>query len=297
MFKKNIPNGIILWEGQSRIDNTDIVALATGLKRGNNKKTGNVIQVWILAKNIHPCEAKRTGKDFGICGDCKHRHFKSCYVEMLRGPISVYNAYKAGSYVKYNSKKHLMLFKDKVVRIGAYGDPVAIPLATIKKIHKVAKFILGYTHQWKMAKAQSYKPYLMASVDTISGYHKEFHAAISKGWRTFRARSIDDTIIYDNEMICPASAEAGKLTNCHNCGACSGSISNRKNPVIVVHGFDFKTRNYVKGMKAIKNKKKWKRDNPGENNSSENPIDILIEKTQKEISINTIDKQKESVTI
>jgi hypothetical protein len=288
MLKKDMPTGVILFDGKSRLDGTEIVAIATGFKSVNNHKTGKMIQVWILPKNIHPCEARRNGQDKSICGDCKHRDFKSCYVEMLRGPVTIYRAYKAGSYVKYNKKKHLELFRDKYVRLGAYGDPVAIPLVSIEKVCQVAAGWTGYTHQWKRAKAQSYKKYLMASVDTTKGFHKEFIQAQTKGWRTFRATTADDNVVHANEFVCPASKEGGKKLTCQQCGACSGSMSNRPSPVIQVHGFDYKIRNFTKGMKCIKNKKKWRRidfETP-----KTNPIDIEITEIDKEI-----EKEKEIV--
>ena len=83
MRKKDMPNGVVLFEGKSRLSESEIVVIAAGIKSGNNAKTGNMIQIWIMSKDFHPYEAKRNGQDKSICGECKHRHFKSCYVEML----------------------------------------------------------------------------------------------------------------------------------------------------------------------------------------------------------------------
>lgn len=282
MLKKDMPTGIILFEGKSRLNKQPIVAIATGFKSVNNHKTGKMLQVWILPKDIHPAEARKTCADFSICGDCKHRQFKSCYVELLRGPITVWNVYKGykdGDYVKWDSKRHSELFKDSYIRLGAYGDPVAIPLATIEKICKNAAGWTGYTHQWKKAKAKNYKKYLMASVDSIKGYYKEYHKATAAGWRSFRIREQDDTVLFDNEFICPASEEGGKLTTCEKCGACSGAFSKRKNPVIKIHGFRYKIMYYTRGMKAIKNKKKYV-------HKSNNPVQQVVTEIEQEISQN-----------
>ena len=58
-------NGYIFYE-----DN-DIVGIVTF--NSNNIKTGNVVQTWIIVKDINPIEAVNTGADKLICGDCKHR--------------------------------------------------------------------------------------------------------------------------------------------------------------------------------------------------------------------------------
>jgi len=274
-----MPYGVILFEGKSRLNGKPIVAIATGFKGNNNQKTGKMLQLWILPKEIHPCDARVNGEDFSICGDCKHRDFKSCYVEMLRGPVTIWRAYKAGRYPKYDRKKHLELFENKYIRLGAYGDPVAIPLVTIEKVCAVAAGWTGYTHQWRRAKAQSYKKYLMASVDTTKGYHLELIQALKKGWRTFRATTADDTVIHANEFICPASKEAGKVTNCQECGACCGSFSKRPNPVIQVHGFDYKITYFSKGMKRIKNKKKWRKED------KVNPVKKVLKEIENEIEL------------
>lgn len=261
MLKKDYPTGVILFEGKSRLDGGEIAVIATGLRTSNNHKTGDMIQVWILSKDVHPCEAKRNGADFSICGDCKHRHFKSCYVEMLRGPVTIWNYYKkGGSYVKYDKKKHLELFRNRYIRFGAYGDPVAVPFVSLEKICQVAAGWTGYTHQWHTSKAKKYKKYLMASVDSMQGYYNEVGKAQKMGWRTFRSTTLDDNVIFHNEFICPASKEAGKLLTCEDCGACKGAFSARPNPVIKIHGFKYKLMNFTKGMKKIKNKKAWKRE-------------------------------------
>ena len=82
------------------------------------------------------------------------------------------------------------------------------------------------------------------------------------GWRTFRVREKSDTVLFDDEMVCPASKEAGHSIDCNHCGSCCGSRSNRRNPVIINHGWAAVIANYKKGMKKIKAKKGWKREFP-----------------------------------
>jgi hypothetical protein len=255
MLKKDYPLGVKVYEGPSLIDGKPIVVLITGFADGGNEKTGDMLQAWIMRQDIPPIKAKTDYKDFSVCGDCKHRESKSCYVHLLHGPTPVYNAYLRGRYIRYTTKCE-KFFAGKSLRIGAYGDPAAVPTAVWHRLSLLVDRYTGYTHQWKRCD-QKLQNYCMASVDSIGTYIKEYKQAADKGWRTFRTRCFNSDPILENEIICPASKEAGKITVCNHCNACSGSISNRKNPVIAVHGVHNKIINYIKMMKRIAGKKKW----------------------------------------
>ena len=67
-------NGYILWEGASLIDGAPIVVIATGFaSRSTNRKTGGMVQTYILRRDIDPVSAVQSGDDASICGDCPHR--------------------------------------------------------------------------------------------------------------------------------------------------------------------------------------------------------------------------------
>jgi len=255
MLKKDYPLGVKVYEGPSLIDGGPIVVIITGFVDGGNEKTGDMLQAWILRQDIPPIQAKIENKDFTICGDCKHRESKSCYVHLLHGPTPVYNAYLRGRYIRYTTKCE-KFFAGKSLRIGAYGDPAAVPTAVWHRLSLLVIKTNGYSHQWKRCD-QKLQNYCMASVDSIGTYIKEYDQAQSKGWRTFRTRCFESDPILDNEMICIASKEGGKLLDCNHCNSCSGSNSNRKNPVIIVHGAHNKVVNYIKLMKKIAGKRKW----------------------------------------
>ncbi len=87
--------GYVLYEGPSAINGDPIVAILT--LNSTNKKTGNMAQLWILHKDIPPHIAQKTGDDNAICGDCPIK--KECYVLTFQGPLSVWNAYKRGTYI------------------------------------------------------------------------------------------------------------------------------------------------------------------------------------------------------
>jgi len=267
---KKKPIGIILWSGKSLIDNERIAVVATGIfSKSENRKTGDMIQTYIIRRDIHPMLARRMGEDKSICGNCKHRENSTCYVNLCHGPIGVFHALVDGSYRPYKDSD-LELFKDRVFRIGSYGDPAAVPFEIWENICKIVKSYTGYTHQWKKCD-QRLKKYCMASVDSIIGYTKEYQQARALGWRTFRIRESLDNLLMDDECVCPASKEAGVLTTCEKCNLCGGmNRANAKNPVIMLHadseamGSMWRRDRYIAMMKKIKNKKAWRRDYDGE---------------------------------
>ncbi len=77
--------GYVLYEGPSAINGENIAAILT--LGSTNKKTGNMAQLWILAKDTAPHIAQKTGADSAICGDCPIK--KECYVLTFRPVISL----------------------------------------------------------------------------------------------------------------------------------------------------------------------------------------------------------------
>lgn len=255
-----MPQGIVIYRGPSKIDGKPIVVIATGFKTpSDNPKTGQIIQTWILPANISPLEVRATGKDSSICGDCKHSSIKNggwntCYVSVYQAPNNIWRTWKKGRY-ENPSKMNIHCFRDKIVRIGSYGDPLAVPSNVWKTILSNAAGCSGYTHQWRNCKDDSYKRFCMASCDTF----KEKLLAQKMGWRTFRIRREDEEISKD-EIVCPASQEGGQITTCKKCGLCSGkkeTKDSRKNIAIIIHGRSWKIKRFEKIMSLRKAKKKY----------------------------------------
>jgi hypothetical protein len=67
---ETISSGII-YRGPSLIDGAPIVVIATYSDR--NKKTGTMLQTYIIREDVDPREASKTGADISICGTCPHR--------------------------------------------------------------------------------------------------------------------------------------------------------------------------------------------------------------------------------
>ena len=67
-------NDFVVWEGESCLDGSPVVLIVVGFKRrSSNRKTGEMLQSYILRRDLAPLEAIRVGLDGGICGNCRHR--------------------------------------------------------------------------------------------------------------------------------------------------------------------------------------------------------------------------------
>lgn len=234
-------NGAILWSGLSAIDGAAIYLVATGLKAdSSNAKTGALVQTWILRADMTPQEAVDSGADSAICGDCPHRGIvvngknegRSCYVTIFQAPRNIHKTAMAGKYPRLTLAESRLLLAGRNVRLGAYGDPAAVPFEVWAAILADSARGTGYTHQWKIADSR-FAQYCMASADSVS----EGESARAMGYRTFRVGSKAESIVKGVEFLCPASKEAGQKTNCAACLACGGlSGPNRASVFIPAHG-------------------------------------------------------------
>jgi hypothetical protein len=217
----------VLWEGLSPVDNTPIVAIATGLgKESKNAKTGAMVQIWILLQNVAPHDAVKSGEDQAVCGHCPLRgnaqRGRTCYVQVAKAPLSVWKSYKAGR-IPHSSTDVL---RNKFVRLGAYGDPAMLPPTLVKEIVRKAAGHTGYTHQWKKEFAQWAKGYLMASTEGS----RQTYIAKKFGWATFQVTS-DPSRVSENASHCLAESEG---FSCETCMRCDGK--SQREIYIVAHG-------------------------------------------------------------
>jgi hypothetical protein len=230
-------NGLTIYRGPSMLDGAPIVAIATGLKKSSrNGKTGSMVQIWIMREDVSPRDAVNSGADASVCGDCVHRGRtidgknvdRSCYVTIIHAPRNVWSSYHRGIYPAATDLT--AAFADRAVRLGAYGDPAAVPLAVWQAITSKAAYCTGYTHQWQRFPALA--AWCMASCD--SELEREHAKAL--GFRTFRVRRQLDPRL-QGEGACPASAEMGKATSCELCKLCGGLSTKAKADItIIAHG-------------------------------------------------------------
>lgn len=241
-------NGFVAWQGASKLDGSPIVCIVTGIDKARkqttrkaNKKTGAMAQLYILRSDCSPVEARKTGADVSICGDCLHRK-GSCYVRVEQGPLIVYKAFLAGKYPALSLADGARALAGLPVRIGAYGDAGALPSDLLPVLLKDAGGFTGYTHQWKRHDMAHLAHYCMASCDTM----EEQGQATAQGWRTFTIVPKGSLEHPPKSFLCPASDEAGKKLTCNDCLACNGNATGRGASVFIpVHGVNHKQARFA----------------------------------------------------
>lgn len=234
-------NGII-YRGASLLNGRPIVVVASYSER--NRKTGGMVQTYILSDEQDPVTASRTGTDAAICGDCPLRGIanpakakgqadsRPCYVTLIHGPATTYRALQRGVYPDVRGDLgRASIGRGRLVRIGTYGDPAAVPAYVWADLTADAIGWTAYTHQFKLA--PDALAYAMASVESLEAARHVW----AQGGRTFRIMQRADEIDPQREVLCPASAEAGKRTTCADCRLCAGlATKSPKSVAIVAHG-------------------------------------------------------------
>lgn len=231
------PSGAVFYDGPSLLDRSQQI-LGVLTFRSDNAKTGDLVQSWILNKGVHPVDALHQGLTNAICGGCplqgNHGQGRGCYVTLGHAPSAIHKKVGMEAYPLFTPS---MMPRGRGFRFGAYGDPTAIPLGAWKPVTKTLSPAVsrpGYTHQWASPRFRHWNKYLMASTHSL----EQNRAAHARGWRTFRTvASVSD--LAPDEILCPASPEAGSRKTCETCGACDGRRGmgdKRKNIAIVAHG-------------------------------------------------------------
>jgi hypothetical protein len=237
----SLASGYVLYDGPSTINGAPIVAILT--TRSTNMKTGNIPQLWILPAGEEPHVAVKTGGDVAVCAGCPHRPLRegSCYVTVNRAPLTVYRQWAAGKYPPADAvtlRRVLQRLSPRAVRLGAWGDPAALPWDAVgapllEVCRSLDVAVLGYTHRWRLPSARPWRAVCMASVDSPG----EQLLATAAGWRTFRVRLAGETLAAD-ETACPAEADG---MTCNACRACDGMTGEGKaSPAVHVHGLAYK---------------------------------------------------------
>ena len=240
------PTGYVIWEGPSKFDGAPLVAIA--IIHSKNSKTGDMVQTFILRADQSPLDALANGADASICGGCIHRPRvpagarngrkgkpkleRTCYVNVGQSVMAIWNAYKRGRY-PVDPAAAARACAGRMVRLGAYGDPAAVPVRIWHALLKRAAGHTGYTHAWHLRAGRALRSLTMASADNV----QELERARAAGWRTFRVRAAAEPL-QARELVCPASAENNTGRTCATCGACDGSARGpaQASVAIIVHG-------------------------------------------------------------
>ena len=225
----------ILYQGPSLIDGAPIVVIATYSDR--NSKTGLMVQTYILRADINPLEASKTGADVSICGDCRHRGIptadparkqakdRTCYVNLGQGVLITYRAFLRGVYPDAQTRDaRRAIGRGRMVRVGTYGDPGAVPSDVWDDLLCDAQGWTAYTHR------TGWRPELaMQSADSL----EQARALWQIGARTFRVIWKGEQIDATREVLCPASKEAGRRTTCAACKLCAGTATRSPRSVAI----------------------------------------------------------------
>ena len=237
------------------IDGSPIVVIA--IIQSNNGKTGNMLQTYVLRADIDPLTASKTGADFAICGNCIHRGKptldpkkkqaveRSCYVTLHHGPLQVFKAFKRGIYPMATPQEIKRLGEGRMVRLGTYGDPSAVPAEVFETLLSGSIGHTGYSHQSGTKGLKVNYNQVMVSADSrksAQGYHlnkiRTFRVIPVATWEAQGKESL-----LNSEILCPASKEMDYRTTCDKCKLCAGGTVG-KSIAIVSHGT---SRNMFKG--------------------------------------------------
>ena len=215
----------------------------------SNKKISDgkpLVQTYTFSKEQY--HLATTSKGFGMkkffaldksnCMDCKfsgNQGKGGCYTHKFNqyvGFLSMLRSIKQEQLTRLTTQKIDAITEmcaDTYVRFGTYGEPSLIPLPIVNAMTFKASNWTGYTHQHDKEFAQGYKDFFMASTHT----DEEASNRSEDGWRSFIALEIGSDA---NAISCPASKEAGFVTNCAKCSLCSGAKGKGiKNVKILLH--------------------------------------------------------------
>lgn len=233
---------LVLYKGISLLDNeTPIMLVMSGFtKDSSNEKTGPQVQLYILPIHESPKDTYHgtypngdiVPSRFSVCGDCKYNGNNGCYVRWSHLG-SLWKAAKDQPAIPMTLSREFL--RGLRVRVGAAGDPSAIPSSVWNRILGTCENFTGYTHQWNKEPFQDLKDLFMASVDNA----RENEKAHAKGWSTF---FVTDSEEESEEHGTRCLSSAGKTdthglpTTCSSCMLCNGKSRKQKTITEVLHG-------------------------------------------------------------
>lgn len=211
-------NTYLIYRGPSLINNAPILAFAT--VSSANRKTGNVVQTTIVPDNVVPSAASKTPQVNSVCGACvlKRTERDICYVRIEESIDSIARAYYAGNVddVTGDDAEIAELGTGRVVRLGAYGDPAAVPSRIWRTLCSDSTAILGYTHQWQ---TMAIEPWTLRHCMLSCETENQAIAANNNGLRSYRVRAQGAPLL-PFEIDCP---EPQRNVQCEQCRLCDGA--------------------------------------------------------------------------
>lgn len=225
--------GAVIYRGPSMLDGEPIVVVA--IWSSQNRKTGDMLQTYILRSDLDPLTANKLGEDYSICGSCnlrgtptldpekKQAERRACYVVLGQGPTVVWKGLQRGLYPERTTREERrQLGKNRMVRIGTYGDGAATPTWVWTDLIAEAEGHTAYTHN------RAPSTLFMRSADSLA----QAQSAWQSNVRTFRVIRDESELVRSQEILCPSD----RGVQCVDCGLCAGSSIKAKSIAIVVHG-------------------------------------------------------------
>lgn len=227
---------LCVYRGPARAGSEYTGEIAAFVRDHGNAKTGVVAGLTIApmrdGKVVPYWEARKTGSDAGVCGNCDHRSKAAggngtCYVgngsQVGMGlawlgktdALPVESGDDLATYLRHLRRRQ----GARAFRSAIWGDAGALPADVWQTIEAAVTDaglpVLGYTH----AQLDGV-PHLRAShVASLDG-----DACAPDGWRSFRVVEPGERP-RAGEFACPASFERGHKVSCGDCLAC-GTVGN-----------------------------------------------------------------------
>jgi hypothetical protein len=222
-----VPASAIVWKGPSAFTGRDVEVLVQCLRTpSTNEKTGAMVQVSVVQAGENPSLLRGTPREQDVCGDCpgQKRLVGWCYEDWQ--PWLIGQRRHLAEPVRLATAAELL--RGRAVRVGAYGDPAAVPFEVWSRLLAHSRAWTGYTHAWRTCDPR-FRTLLMASADS----HPDAIAAELAGWRYFRIRR-RGAFALRSEVVC---ANETRGVTCEKCRLCSGAArSGARSIVITVHG-------------------------------------------------------------
>ena len=238
IFGKKIQGSVTIWEGTSLFNGEPIkVVMSCYTKDSENSKTGPLIQIYILPSDESPKDSYFS-KNPIVCGDCKYLN-NGCYVQWS----NLTSLWKSSKKRFIPLDLAAWLCMGLRVRVGAAGDPAAVPSYVWQELLAGVDSHTGYTHHWKDCDP-SLRRLFMASCDS----EDETKLASSLGWNVFYVHDgkISDELEY---IKCQAD---GITKNCFSCMLCHGVQSRRSKSFVVAEQLHGATSTIYKARQARK---------------------------------------------
>jgi hypothetical protein len=177
------------------------------------------------SQNCFDCPFSRNSGD-GNCYTHKFNQYVG-FISMIKSIIKEFDGVNnIPEFSESIGQEIVAMSTDKYIRFGTYGEPTLHPFLLVETMCQNTNVWTGYTHQY--VRNLEFGKYFMASTHT----GKQAETAKTKfNYRSFVALKANNG---ESGVICPASKESGYVSNCANCGLCSGTMGKGNKDVLIL---------------------------------------------------------------